>query len=254
MGTCISHDTETWCFSQLLQHWLLYPCSQCIHKINHSYLWCVSSIFGSSLEEQLTTKSTNWSKLVVCAMCCLTRKWVHLRRAFIAFLLFNLSLTLRSCWTIDPCYLLTLSASTSALQDVKWTSVCECVLIFSIAFFQLVKGFVKGFIIQAPPVRSRDLPCFLQTLQKAPCKFSSNSSHGKVPSQCLLYWSRWLRSSTLAGPTVTWTLFLRTRTAWFKYVTVWLTVTSNRSYWASTSKIWPWVSHEESSTLQSESI
>ena len=113
------------------------------------------------------------------------RKWVQWIRALITILFFNFSWSpiCWSCWTIDPSWSV-LAAATYASHDWMWMSLFAWVLIFSIAFFQ----FLKGFEIHVPPVLWREIPLFLQTLQKVLWKFSSNVSEVKLSSHFLYFW------------------------------------------------------------------
>ena len=65
-----------------------------------------------------------------------------------------------------------------------WMSLCAWAFIFSIAFFQ----FLKGFEIHVTHVLWREIPHFLQTLQKAHRKVSSNVSQLKLSSHFLYFW------------------------------------------------------------------
>ena len=112
------------------------------------------------------------------------RKWVQRIRALIAILFFNFSWSpiCWSCWMIDPSCS-ALAVAISASHNLMSMSLCAWAFIFSIAFFQ----FLKGFEIHVPPVLWREISLSLQTLQKAPQKFSSDVSQLKLSSHFLLY-------------------------------------------------------------------
>ena len=134
---------------------------------------------------QLTTNSTNLSKLVVCAICWWARKWVHRIRASIAFLGCHIccSPTFLSWLIMDPSFL-ALSAFTSNCQDKRCTS-----LWMWFHFLSCLLPVIECFGSPRPtsPLERSSTPS--HNLQNDPCKSWLNYNHGNVSSTfCCISW------------------------------------------------------------------